>query len=126
MNNVYISDMKLKKKQKILLFFVFIIIVAIVVFIVYSIFDYKKNKIEIKNRKDDYLVGATYKLKAEFINENGDLEDLVYKSENQDIVDINLETGEMIGKKEGTTRIKIYLKRDPSIYEFVDINVKGE
>ena len=115
------TNKNISKRDKILIIFSFsMIVISVVLFIIYFL-NSTDNKIKYNELKKEYKVGETFNLDAKYNDK-----ELTFISENPSIVEVDKETGEIKAKKEGTATIEIYVKDDPSVYEYIKIKVKKD
>ena len=116
MNSNY--DNKTNNSSKII-FICSIVLIALAIVFAFLALNNQGSDIAYKIPSSDFKVGDSFSLDAKYKDK-----ELFYVSETPTIVDVDRTTGEITAKKEGTATIRIYVKDNPSIYEYVEIKVK--
>lgn len=124
MNNNLDVNVNNKKKNNLLLISTIVGILIIILILCVAFLGKKGNTITYESPSSNLKVGEVYKLSAEYEKDN-EKKELAYMSETPDLLDIDKTTGEIIAKAEGKATVRIYVKDNPSIYEYVDITIKG-
>lgn len=86
----------------------------------------KGDLINLSYKETKIKTGEKLNLEASYKNEYGYYSYLVYESLDPTIVKVEKNTGNIIGVKEGTTKVKVYVEVSPDIYTYCDVTVEGK
>ena len=119
-NNFQLKQKNSEKINKILLGSTVLLVIAVLLLIGYIFMHDNGSSITYVTPSSKFKVGDSYSLDAKYKDKQ-----LSYVSETPLIVEVDKTTGVITAKNEGTATIRIYVKDNPSIYRYVEVEVKA-
>ena len=101
------------------LIIIFIILIVIVAFLLFISIDDKKVEKTVSFTKDEITISTGERYQLELTNYDNEVS---YKSIDTNIVNVN-DSGLIVGKSEGKTKVRVSLKEDEKVCDEIDVNV---